>query len=683
MQTTLSMRAESLSALIVSSDDAFCRSVADCLRWSGAERALRVRTGKAARAELSRKRFFYSVIVIHIIEDSVYDVDFIEGLIRSRDMALRSIPCVAVASATSRAFYAELGQLGFRALVPAPINRVLLRDTFLSIFKELQKEYRNPDLRLLKRALSSGDLDFVEERCTRALQHQADHRSYSAYLGEVYFRQGHLQKALEKSEAAIVALDGGSNADGYRLKAKVLHKMGRSSEAWDVLPFLLKQAGDHEHPCIQGLVPLMNAYAAHLKAAGQVEEALIYYNRALSEPDAREYESPLYLNIALAHMMAQGYLQAYEAAERSLALSGGQSRKAKDLMLFLRKNHPEVFAPDAPAKATLEEKVGAGAIAQKARRQAAHSAQEEDSSSVHMSPEELAALEAELTEDTDLPDSTQAIADDSAHMNPQSVFQAMEQLGGHEGDPFASNDELSFGGTLDSLGDDLFAMEAASPTDFDFEVSADQIALAKEAQAKQLEEFQAQTASLQASASFNLPSSDLDSVLEAALSPQSFESSDALFEPTGMETDLSADLLSLADEIHSQAQSPKSKMASSINTGEISDPRPGLDSDLASLLQRSVSSPKPGAQTGKTAEQKKIKGAQAAESNPGLLATESQAVPSPEEDESASSHRIKWDVMSRDQIMEFLLFKKEHPPIKVKRLKVQPRRRHGSLVPVD
>jgi tetratricopeptide (TPR) repeat protein len=667
------MRAEALSALVISADDAFFQSVADCLRWAGSETISRVRTGKAASAELASKRFFYSAVVIHVEEDVYYDVEFIQSLVHGRDASFRSMPVVAIASVKSRQFYAELAGMGLTAVVPAPINRVLLRNTLFKIFRDLQLEYRNPDPRALRRALANGDVEFVEERCIRALQHQPQNPTLCSYLGEVYFRQSKFERALEQANSAIRGATQELPLDAIRLKAKTLHKMGKSDLAFAVVPQLIKSDG-RERSAIGGMISVLNSYAGQLKASGKIEEALVYYNLALAEPEATEYRAQLGLNIALAYLAANKLRGAYMAASQSLAASGGKSRKARELIAYIEKNHPpEAFGPEplqevrkplgqpgkAPAPSAVSDAFGLdefdGLSPGRGDLEAPSQAE------IDMGPEDIAALEAELTEEVDLPSaSASASGDAPVNKNPASndVFAAMKMLGAEESiemqqNPGAFNDSFDGEVTLDSFGDSLGVSGQESADDFDFAVSDTDLAAARQERVPAAQREGGGSPSKSPSPA----ASELDSALFLALENQNFDSAaDALIQDASNELlgdfgELAADPVGFAPEIPAPVRpAPKA----------VAQP-PAVDA----LKKQAPPAAKPPV----VAKPPAAADLKAKKDNPAEPPKDDEA------DSAAAGDRINWRTMTEESLLAYVMFEKEYPRIKVKPQKMQPRKR--------
>ncbi len=659
------MRAVALSALVVSADDAFFQSVADCLRWAGSETISRVRTGAAASAELASKRFFYSAVVIHVEEDVYYDAEFIQSLVHGRDSSFRSMPVVAIATVKSRQFFAELSGMGLTAVVPAPINRVLLRNTLFKIFRDLQLEYRNPDPRALRRALANGDVEFVEERCIRALQHQPQNPTLCSYLGEVYFRQGKLERALEQANLAIRGAAQELPLDAIRLKAKTLHKMGKSDIAFAVVPQLIKSDG-RERSAIGGMISVLNSYAGQLKASGKIEEALVYYNLALAEPEANEYRAQLGLNISLAYLAANKVRGAYMAASQSLAASGGKLRKARELIAYIEKNHPpEAFGPE-PVQEVGKQSGRPGQAPQPKRVSESFGLDEFDGLSpsgpqtqtpIHaeadFGAEDLAALEAQLTEEVDLPSASgEAPATRSAA--PSDVFSAMKMLGTDEAPEVQQatgplNDAFDPEMTLDSFGDSLGVSDQMSADDFDFEVSAIDLAASWQERAATAQQDGAGSASKAQSPAL----SDLDSALFLALENQNFESpADALIQDAAQKLlgdlgdfgDLAADSVGFAPQKPAAIQpAPKAIMQPSPGDTVKKQPPQAAKPPVPADLKANADKP---------------------------------AEPTEDDDDtSAAGGRINWRTMTEESLLAYVMFEKEYPRIKVKPQKVQPRKR--------
>lgn len=655
------MRAEALSALVVSADDSFFQSVADCLHWAGSETIGRVRTGKAAAAEIAAKRFFYSAVVIHVEEDVSYEVEFIQSLLHGRDASLRSMPVIAIATVKSREFYAELTSMGLAAVVPAPMNRVLLRNTLFKIFRDLQLEYRSPDPRVLRRALANGDVDFVEERCIRALQHQPQNGLLRSYLGEVYFRQGKFERALEQADAAVAGAAQELPLDAIRLKAKTLHKMGKTELAYAVLPQLIK-AQVSERSAIGGMIGVLNSYAGHLKSSGNIEESLVYYNMALAEPEASEYRVQLGLNVALAFFAGNKLSQAYMAASQSLAASGGKSRKARELIAYIEKNHPPAAYGPEPLP-DLRKSAVRGAQSSRNRRASDSSGLNEFDGQAasarggaawrerqaELGSEDLAALEAQLTEEVDLPP-----AGNGAPLNKSplvnDVFYAMKMLGTEDGSALstgarAKENPLASSDTLDSVGDSLGIESTASADEFDFEVSDSSLAAARE---------QLKSPNLGKTGSPDFPSSslsDLDSALFLAIENQSFDSpADILIQ------DASRDLFGEFGEFSLEQENVVPQQAA---------PR--------------LASAKAAAQPPKVGAAKKSV-APAAPAKPGNAPAAKGALPAEEVKKEESGipgegEKINWRTMSEESLLAYIMFEKEYPRIKVKPQKIQARKR--------
>jgi tetratricopeptide (TPR) repeat protein len=656
------MRAEALSALVVSADDAFFQSVADCLRWAGSETISRVRTGKAASTELASKRFFYSAVVIHVEEDVYYDVEFIQSLVHGRDASFRSMPVVAIASVKSRQFYAELAGMGLTAVVPAPINRVLLRNTLFKIFRDLQLEYRNPDPRALRRALANGDVEFVEERCIRALQHQPQNQTLCSYLGEVYFRQGKFERALEQANSAIRGATQELPLDAIRLKAKTLHKMGQSDLAFAVVPQLIKSDG-RERSAIGGLISVLNSYAGQLKASGKIEEALVYYNLALAEPEANEYRAQLGLNVALAYLAANKVRGAYIAASQSLAASGGKSRKARELIAYIEKNHPpEAFGPEplqevrkplarpgkSPAPSAVADAFGLDEF--DGLSPGSPHAEAPIDSEAAIGSEDLAALEAQLTEEVDLPSVGDAPMNKSPA--PSDVFAAMKMLGAEESVEMQQktaelNDAFDGEITRDSFGDSLGVTGQESADDFDFAVSDTDLAAARQERVPAGQREGAGSPSKVPSAA----PSELDSALFLALENQNFDSAaDALIQDASDELlgdlgELAADPVGFAPDLPAPIPpAPKAAMQPPVIGAVKKQPPPAAKSPAADDLN-------------------------AKNANPAEPTKDEEA------DSNAADDRINWRTMTEESLLAYVMFEKEYPRIKVKPQKMQPRKR--------
>lgn len=476
------MRAESLNALLVSGDDQFCAYVNDCLRWAGAERIGRVRTGSAAQAVLSKKRFAYSVVVIQIVEDEAFDVRFIESMLNGSDIALRFVPVVAVAAVRTKSFYRELSGLGFSSLVLSPVRRALLRTVFLKLFQKLQSEFRNPDEGMLARALVAGDLDYVEERCARALHHHPDEPLYTALLGETAARRQDWAEALKYAELALKRHSDHAVPEATRLKAKALFHTGKKDEAFALLPQVLRQAkgsGQDGAFLVQGLVPILNQYARQLKSHAKIEEALLYYNKALDEPDGVSVSHQILLNMALARFSDGSYRDSLELARRAADASPDPFAKAERLIELLEGEYAAHLRGDVPETEGLEAKDQPT----RAGREPEPWADPGSGGFVDASD----GLDDDLTEEVDFPQSFVAERDLSAEKD--AVFAAVKGLG--PGEDLLEEGRLDddFEGTvpvdLDDIGDGLDLDLESDLDDMDFSVSADDLEQARQQRAEQ------------------------------------------------------------------------------------------------------------------------------------------------------------------------------------------------------
>lgn len=344
------MPLESLNALVITQDDAVFQALSEGLRRVGAASVLHARSSQAAVAEMRRQKFSVSVGVVHVDEDLGYDKVPLHALLQGADAALRFPASFAVVRARSREFLAEVRSLGFSAVMPLPLNQTLVRLSLNKLVANLEAEYRNPDLETLRRALDKGDLDFVEDRCLKALRRSKQgHPLLGAWLGEVYFRRGRFADALGciQKVALGASVADPMASDAIRLLAKTLHKMGRSEEAFSEL-LRLPGGEAQSRSVVTGLVPLLHAYASQRKAHGHSEEAVACYEMALREPDARQYEGQLNLNLGLAHAALGQWDAARQAALRSVASSPqGRARKAQDLLRYIESRIPVAAAvPD-------------------------------------------------------------------------------------------------------------------------------------------------------------------------------------------------------------------------------------------------------------------------------------------------------------------------------------------------
>jgi tetratricopeptide (TPR) repeat protein len=627
------MRAEALSALVVATDDAVCQGVAEGLRWVGADRVVRVRSGQSAQAEITKKRFVYSVVVIHIQEDVSYDVGFIETLLHSRDLAFRSMPVVAVAQVRTREFLSELHKLGFKAVFTLPLNRILLRNSLVKIFGELQSDYRSPDPKLLRRALSNGDVDFVEERSIRALRHQPHDPVLKTYLGEVYFRQGKIAEALALATEAVSGSEDVAPIDAQRLMAKVLFKMGKVEDAFNVLPYLVKDQGQ-DRPAVLGLVPVLNACASHRKAAGQVEEALVYYNLALSEADARKFEHQLCLNVALAHLAGGDVRAAHVAASRSLSSSMGSFQKPLDLVRHIEANFPKedylplaVGAPSNGAKGTAADRYGSMVGRHKNRRFDADDGDDLDGEGrgseavlTQSSAGQELGMAGDLTEELDFPEgATPPPRAPAQQSQKSSVLAAMGRIGQDGFDGLDLDGEVERPeATIDTVGEDLDVTLDLSADDLDFEVSKEALD-ASRARREPAAELALETMSDNAGMDFSQGEDPFGSELGSALS-------DALG------SDSFGDVGNGLDSVSDGTLALAGGLGGAVASGTIGQ----KDRTLESVSKES-------------------------------------ATPSGE------SRRIKWESMTEDKILTFLMYEGEYPPIKVKPLKFQVNRKFDAV----
>lgn len=344
------MPLESLNALVISHDDAVFQALSEGLRRVGVAGVLHARSSQAAIAEMRRQKFSVALGVVHIDEEHGYDKVPLRALVQGAEAALRFPATFAVVRARSREFLAEVRSLGFSAVMPLPLNQTLVRLTLNKLVANLEAEYRNPDLEALRRALDKGDLDFVEDRCLKALRRNKQrHPLLGAWLGEVYFRRGRFADALGciQKVASGASAAGPMASDAIRLLAKTLYKMGRSEEAFSEL-LRLPGGEAQSRSVVTGLVPVLHAYASQRKAHGHSEEAVVCYEMALREPDARQYEGQLNLNLGLAHAALGQWDAARQAALRSVASSPqGRARKAQDLLRYIESRIPVAAAvPD-------------------------------------------------------------------------------------------------------------------------------------------------------------------------------------------------------------------------------------------------------------------------------------------------------------------------------------------------
>jgi tetratricopeptide (TPR) repeat protein len=575
------VRMPALGALIVSPDDALSRGLAESLRWVGAENIVRLRHGRAALDEAKRHRFAYKVVVVHIEEHDNFDVEFIEQLLRSRDQAFRSLQSVAVVRSRSREFLAEIHKMGFSSVVTLPLNQNLFRASLARLFAALEAEYRRPDTSALRRALNNGDLDFVEERCAMVLGHDPKHHLAMVLWGEACFRRGRFEEAREWAQKALDTKEDSIAKDARRLFAKSCFALNRTEEAFAAVGVLQEVGASQMSSCVQGMIPILNAYASSCKAQGQFEAAIACYRAALTESDGRQYERQLYLNMALACLASGDVRAAYVAASRSAAASGASS-KARELLAHIEKT----FSRDEYDPRTVRE----AEPAPDAVLGLVTSAEQEprDGGVASLPPETVATQSSDhdLTEEVDLPAKTASL------MPPPVVAE----------EP-----------SLDDVGHDFDLGLGGDATDFSFDVSAADVESAR----LERERMAALAAELQV----DLPSVG-DERMESGLGS-------ALEDALGV----------VAEMMPSQDLEPES---SSKSYGVQSSG----DSFLAAL-----------------ASQREAPAAEVAASK----------VPGKKADEAPQDKaRVRWDLMPEDKILQYLLFRGEHPDVKVKPLKVQP-----------